>query len=412
MGHTRQVIKGVSFIGFLRFSTKVIGFFETIILARILAPAQFGAYGIALLVLGLLEVITETGVNMILVQEKEIEKYISSAWVVSIGRGMIITVLMLISAPFTANFFHSPQSLSLLTFLALVPFIRGFINPGVVKLQKNLLFGKDFSYRFTILVIDTITTITVTYLTRSPIGIAFGLLAGVVVEVLLSFVVIKPRPGFDFKREYVSKIFHGGKWITANGIFDYLFENSDNIVVGRILGASSLGIYQIAYSLAVMPLTEMGKVFQYVGTPILVNISDNVLRLRNEFAKTIFINFVLALPFVVIIICFPGFFIWLLGDKWSGILPVLPILVCVGFVRSMTGASSALFYSMRRQKIPMLTALITSIGLVILIIPLVYYYGIVGAAIAALISSLLAVPFTGIFVWKEFRTMKKKQYEQ
>src|SRR5581483_5411585 len=115
-----------------------------------------------------------------------------------------------------------------------------------------------------------------------------------------------------------------------------------------------------------MPLTEIGKVFQYVGTPVLVKISDDFLNLRNEFAKTMFISLVLAIPFVIIIMFFPGIFIWLLGEKWAGIVPVLPILVLVGFVRSLSGTSSALFYSMRRQKIPMITTFITSIGLVLL----------------------------------------------
>lgn len=403
MDYTKDVIKGVSFIGFLRFSTKVIGFFETIILARILAPAQFGAYGIALLTLGLLEVITETGVNIVLVQEKEIETFISSAWIVSIIRGIVISAILVISAPFISAFFHSPQSLELLRFLGLVPFMRGFINPAVVKLQKNLLFGKDFLYRFTLLIVDTITTVIITYITKNPIGIAIGLVVGVIVEVFLSFIVISPRPGIDFKKEYIKKIFHGGKWITAGGIFDYLFENADNIVVGRFLGASSLGIYQLAYSLAVMPLTEIGKVFQYVGMPVLVKISDDILHLRDEFAKSMFFSLSLAMPFVVILVFFPHIFVWILGKKWEGIVPILPFLALVGFVRSLTGTSSALFYSMRKQKIPMVTTLITSLGLVFLIIPLVAIYGIVGAAIAALISAFISLPFNGYYLFKIFK---------
>ncbi|HVA96935.1 MAG TPA: oligosaccharide flippase family protein [Candidatus Acidoferrales bacterium] len=406
MSHTKDVIKGISLIGFLRFSTKGIGFLETIILARILAPSQFGAYGIALLTLGLLEVITETGVNIVLVQEKEIEDFISSAWIVSIARGIVITFALYFSSPFIAGFFHSPQALILLQFMSIVPLLRGFINPAVVKLQKNLQFGKDFSYRFTVLVVDTVTSVIVTYLTKNPIGIVVGLLSGVIVEVILSFAVISPRPWLSFKKEYIKKIFHGGKWITFGGIFDYLFENADNIVVGRLLGASSLGIYQLAYSLAVMPLTEVGKVFQYVGMPILVKISDDMFHLRNEFSKSIFISLTLTIPFVLIIILFPGLFVWLLGNKWSGIEIVLPFLAGVGLLRALTGTSSALFYSMKKQKIPMITTFITSLGLVLLIIPLVSLYGIVGAAIAALISSVIALPFTGIFVWKELRTKK------
>src|SRR5579872_3516158 len=177
MGYKKDVIKGVSWTGMLSFCTKAVGFLETIILARILAPSQFGAYGIALLALGLLETLTETGVNIVLVQEKETDTYISSAWLVSIGRGLIITLALFFASPLIAEFFHSSESLFLLQLISLVPFLRGFINPAVVKFQKELQFSKNFWYQTVILFVDTAVSIIVTYLTKQPIGIVIGLLA-------------------------------------------------------------------------------------------------------------------------------------------------------------------------------------------------------------------------------------------
>src|SRR5260221_8826621 len=97
MGYTKDAIKGISWIGLLRLIVKSFGFVEIVILARILAPEQFGAYGIVLLELGLLEVFTESGINVILIQEKEFEKYINSAWIVSIVRGFLISLFIIIS---------------------------------------------------------------------------------------------------------------------------------------------------------------------------------------------------------------------------------------------------------------------------------------------------------------------------
>ena len=127
MGYSKDIVKGISWIGSLSFLTKAAGFLEVIILARILAPAQFGAYSIALIALGLLETITETGVNIVLIQEKNTEKYINSAWIVSIIRGIVISIVLIISAPFVSSFFHSSESLSLLYLVSVVPFLRGFI---------------------------------------------------------------------------------------------------------------------------------------------------------------------------------------------------------------------------------------------------------------------------------------------
>src|SRR5258708_37318122 len=177
MGYSKDVIRGVSWKGSLSFLTKGVGFLETIILARILIPSQFGAYGIALLTLGFLETLTETGVNIVLNQEKEIEPYISSAWLVSISRGLFITLLIYFTSPFIANFFHSPQTLVLFQFVSIVPFVRGFINPAVVKFQKELIFKKYFWYQTIILFVHTAVSIIVTYITKQPIVIVIGLLA-------------------------------------------------------------------------------------------------------------------------------------------------------------------------------------------------------------------------------------------
>lgn len=400
MGYKKDVIKGVSFTGSLRFLTKLIGFLETIILARILAPEQFGTYGIALLALGLLETITQTGVNVVLVQEKETDKYVSSAWIVSILRGLIIMLILLIATPFIASFFHTASATMLLYCISIVPLLRGFINPSIVKLQKDLLFAKNFWYQMVILVIDTVVSIIVTYATKNPIGIVIGLLAGVTVELILSYIIVSPRPNFHFENAYISKIFHRGKWITGNAIFDYLFFNADNIAVGRLLGASSLGIYQLAYSLAVTPFVELGNVFVYVMFPIFAKLTHERSRLRNAFIKIILGVAVLAIPFVIIFTVVPQIFVFILGEKWSAIISVLPILSLLGFVKAISNASSALFLSEVKQKYAMVITFVTIMGMLATLVPLIYHYGIVGAAMAALIGSLVALPFSFYFVWQ------------
>ncbi len=403
MGYKKDVIKGLSFIGSLRFLTKAVGFLETIILARILAPEQFGIYAIALLALGLLETITQTGVNVVLVQEKETDKYVSSAWIISILRGLVIMIILLIAAPFIANFFHSPASVTLLYWISIVPLLRGFINPAVVKLQKDLLFAKNFWYQTIILVIDTTVSIIVTYITQNPIGIVVGLLAGVIVELVLSYIIVSPRPSFHFEKAYIATIFHRGKWITGTAIFDYLFTNMDNIAVGRMLGASSLGIYQLAYSLAVMPFVELGNAFNYVMFPIFSKLTHDRSRLRNAFIKMILGVAVLAIPFVIIFTVVPQIFVFILGEKWSAIVSVLPILSVVGFVKALSNMAAALFLSEIKQKYAMVITFVTTISMLATLVPLVQNYGIVGAAIAALIGSLVALPFYLYFVWQLLR---------
>ena len=101
MGYTKQALKGITWIGFFRVATRGISYIRIIILARILTPSQFGTADIALLILSITEVFTETGINIFLIQQKEkIDKYVNTAWIVSIIRGLLIALVIFISASY------------------------------------------------------------------------------------------------------------------------------------------------------------------------------------------------------------------------------------------------------------------------------------------------------------------------
>ncbi|HBP51437.1 TPA: lipopolysaccharide biosynthesis protein, partial [Candidatus Shapirobacteria bacterium] len=122
MGYFKETFKGISWMALLRGSTRGMAVVKVIVLARFLSPSQFGLYGIAILVLGLLEILTETGVNVVLIQEEgKTDEYISTAWVVSILRGIIVSLLILALAPFIASFFSSPTAINLIRLASLIP---------------------------------------------------------------------------------------------------------------------------------------------------------------------------------------------------------------------------------------------------------------------------------------------------
>ena len=405
MGYTKNVITGISWTWALKLSTRVISFLSIIILARILSPTQFGVYGIAMLVMALLEVLTETGVNVLLIQEKgKIETYLDSAWIVSIIRGILIAVSMLILAPFVSLFFHSPASLSVLLLLAVVPLLRGFINPAEIKFQKELNFHKEFWYRLAIIAFGTCISISLALITHSVNSLILGLISAVLLQVALSFIFIHPRPHFAIDRKYFSGLLNNGKWITLSGIFNYLFHNFDNIVVGRLLGTGSLGLYEMAYNISMLPITDVADVISKVTFPVYTVISEDTKRLRKAFLKTLFFVSAISIPFGIVLIIFPSEIIKIvLGQKWLGIVDVLRILVLFGVIRAISGSSSALFLSLKKQKYITVVTLVSIISLAITIVPLVMKYGIYGAGISALIGSLAALPFMLYFTVKVLR---------
>ncbi len=402
MGFAQQALKGISWMALLRGVTRGLSIVKIAILARILLPAQFGIYGIATLVLGFLETLTETGINIFLIQEKdEVDGYVNSAWFISILRGILISLLILISIPFVITFFNSPGSKNILILISVIPFIRGFINPACVKFQKNLEFNKQFYYDSTLFFVDTLVAVSLALILKSENSLVFGMIVSATLEVILSFAIFSPRPRFILDKDKVSKVINRGKWITGAGVFNYIFTNLDDMVVGKVLGVVSLGFYQQAYKISSLPVSEVGEVFNKVTFPIYASFEEDKVRLRKAFFKTLTAITLLVIPFGLFIFFFPEFVVRIiLGESWLEIVSALKVLAIFGVLKAISNSFFSLFLSLKKQEV---VTLITFIGVVVMsltITPMVKSFGLIGAGYSAIISTIFSLPFVIYYFYK------------
>lgn len=405
MGYFQTALKGISWMGALRVVTRSLALVKIAILARILVPAQFGIYGIATLVLGFLEMLTETGINIFLIQKKEkIDEYVNSAWAVSIVRGFLIGILIFVLAPFIASYFKNESAVFILYLVSVVPVIRGFINPSCIKYQKNLEFNKQFKYDSVIFFTDAIFAIGLGIITKSENSFVYAMIISTILEVILSFVYFKPTPKFVFEKTKTLEVINRGKWITGAGIFNYLFQNLDDILVGRVLGTASLGIYQQAYKISTLPVSEVGEVFNKVTFPIYVNLKDDTVRLRKAFLKTLLIISLLVVPFGFVVFKFPVEIVnFVLGENWISAAPVLQLLAIYGVTKAVSNSFFSLFLGIGKQEAVTYITLTSTLILVAILYPLIMIFGILGAAYATIIATVLSTPLTLYYYVKYFK---------
>ena len=398
MNYAKKTFTGLAWVsasrGAARFGTVI----KILILARLLTPAQFGLFGIAALVLSLLEIITETGINVFLIQEKAgLEEYLDTAWITSIIRGCVISVLLLVGAYPISRFFDSPGAVNLILLASLVPLIRGFINPAVVSLQKTLRFSREFGIKAVIAAVEVITAVVVGLATMSAIALVWSMVASAVAEVLITWLFITPRPKVFWNKSQFLTIVGRGKWVTLAGLFNYLFQEGDDIAVGKLVSSTGLGLYQTAYKIAILPLSEITDAFGRVTFPIYSTISTDLPRLRRAFFKTALAICGLTLPVSLVIFLIPGTIITLLlGPSWVEAAPALRILAIFGLIRSVSNSSFALFLAVKKQVLVTAVTLVSFFGLGLTVVPLVWAYGLEGAAFSALLGSLAALPIVGL----------------
>lgn len=398
----REVVKGISWMGGLRVITRGLSLLKFVILARFLSPEQFGIYGVAILLLGLTEIVTETGINVFLIQRKEsINEYIDTAWVISIARGIAIGILIFLLAPLIAALFSIPEAVTIIRLTAMVPFIKGFINPAEIKFQKDLDFNKEFYFRSTLFLVDAGIAIGLGILMQSELALILAMIVSAKLEVLVSLFVIKPQPRLKYEMKKVREIIKEGKWITFAGTFEYLFQHLDDILVGRLLGAYSLGLYQQAYRISTLPISESEQIISRVTLPVYANISGDRKQLRSSFLKITSAIALFVIPFGLLLMIFSREIILLLfGEIWLPAVPALRVLAVFGIIKALSNSGYPLFLSLKKQRVVTYVTTAGILGLSIPLVPLINQFGIVGAAYATILGSFASIIATIYFLFK------------
>lgn len=392
-------VRGFSFMSLMRYATKAFSLLRLIIVARVLGvtgPYQLGTFGIVLLVIAVTEVFTQTGINLILIKDRQLlTKYIDTAWIVSIFRGFLISGIIWFITPWLVQFYANPNLALYLHWALLIPILRGFINPAIISYQQDLQFGKESLLRTGLQFFDILSGFIFLLIIGNTLGLLWGVIAGVLLEVLLSFILFRQWPKIvGFRFSLLLPLFRETKFVIFNGIVTYLNENLDDILVGKLIGTAGLGFYQTAYKFSSAVTIEIGNTLRDTLYPIYAKMQSQPEKLA-KMMDTVQIRQVIFSGCIVVpaLICAQPLVSLFLGKQWLIIVPALQILLLSGSLRGLMNAWFPLF--ILRDKVNWnfymnsLSTIIMIAGIGLLSRP----FGLVGAAIAILMSVAFVIPF-------------------
>jgi len=385
---SRKVVKGGLWVFGLRIINRGLSFIRTIILARLLAPEDFGLFGIAMLAIYTLEALSQTGFGPALIQKKEnVELYLDTAWTVSVLRAIVLFLILFFTAPIASEFFNSPQTTLIIRVVAISTLLSGFRNIGIIFFRKELEFHKQFFYEFSAALVDLAVAITLAFILRNVWAIIWGGLAANLVSLLMSYVLHDYRPKVSFQKDKFRELFGFGKWVLTSSILVFLVTQGDDIFVGRVLGITALGLYQMAYTLSNLPATEITHVISQVTFPAYSKLQDRPSQLKEAYVRVLQLTSFLSFPLAAgIVVLAPHFIPILIGNKWLAAVPALQILAFAGLTRSIAATAGYLFYALGRTKIDTILQVIRLTLLISLIYPLSIQFDLIGVSLAVLVS--------------------------
>lgn len=400
-----RTVRGGAWVFSIRIGEQFFNIIRLIILARILLPHDFGLMGIALLTMAFLETFSQTGFEQALIQKKEnVESYLNAAWTLLVLRGAVLFIILYFIAPYAANFFKTPEAKALIQVIALAVLLKALTNIGVVYFQKELEFNKQFIYQFSGTVADFVTAITAAVILRSVWALILGLVAGNFVRFIVSYLLHPYRPRLSMDLGKMKELFGFGRWILASSILIFLLLQGDAVFVGKMLGVTALGFYQMAYRMANLTATEIGHVILQVTFPAYSKLQDNIPRLREAYLKTLQLAFFITAPLAGgIFILAPDFIRICLGEKWMPMVPAMQVLALFGMMRAIGAMTGAFFMGIGRPGILTKIQCGQLILLAILIYPLTIHWGITGTAIAVTVYTVI---FNSVLVGKVLKTVK------
>jgi lipopolysaccharide exporter len=325
-GLSRAMAVGSLWMIASRWAVRSIGLVSTVVLVRLLTPEDFGLVAMAMLVIGAIEVLGETGQRLALIRMREpTREHYDTAWTFSVLMGCAIAAVLAAAAPFVARVFDDPRVTSIMWCLALRPLIGGFQNIGLIDLQRRLDFRRDQQVVLSAKLASFLVTVFLAVLLQSYWALIGGILVQATALLVFSYVFSPFRPRFGLPR--LRELWSFSVWTLVTHLSQYLSDRIDQGAVGLALGAPAMGKYAIANDLASMPTEELVYPPARALYAVYARVSSDSAAMREYYMR--------ALSFIVILACATGTGIALvaedavrviLGQNWLDAIPLLPWL--------------------------------------------------------------------------------------
>lgn len=401
--------RGAFWLVVARFSMRFLGLLSTLVLTRLLTPADFGLIAMAMFVIGLLESLSAFGIAPALIQRKEItDDYYQTAWALQILRGILLASLLVLFAEPVASFYQEPALINVFKVLALITLINGFSCIYIVNLQRHLQFEREFHFKLKVKLISFFCTIIAAWLLRSYWALIIGTGVSAIMTVVFSYLYFPVRPRFSFSK--VSEIFQFSGLVFLHETLSYLYWKIEILLLGRLAGSASTGLYELAKDISTTPISELTLPIARALFPGLSRLQHSPEQFSQIFLLTLAFVMAFGLPASIGLSLIADPLVTLFfSAEWQNMTPLIQIFAIYSVFRMFFGPTVSVF--MAKGKIHVLVAL-SAITLPVKLISVAafwYYGGLVGASVAVLIVSTIQMGFVfyylnklGLFWFEQF----------
>ena len=302
-----------------------------IVLARLLMPADFGLVAIATTMLYVLAAVTDLSLSNALVQHSNpTEEHFHTAWSLNMARAIVIGTLFVAAAYPAALIYDEPRLIGLMVALGLTMALNGAINPKLVVFERALDFRQSLYLAVGSKVAGFVAVMVVAVVYKSYWALVAGSIVSQISIVALSYMLKPFRPRVTWK--YARELWSFSIWLTFSQAVNTLNWRFDQLLIGWILGRTSLGYYAVGNNLATLPTREAISPLTRTLFPAFSALKHDKARLRSAYGSAQALISAIALPvaFGWALVADPMVRL-AMGEKW------LPAVIMVQFIACVAG---------------------------------------------------------------------------
>lgn len=370
----------------------VANFVVTVILARLLLPADFGLVAMVMVFFEISSSFIQSGFGFALVREKEISEIDkSTTFIFNLVVACALYIALFFAAPAIGLFFNQEILTGIVRVMGLNLIIGSLSIVQVAVLSQRIDFKTQTKVRLLAVIISGVCAVVMALRGFGVWSLVARLGIMELVSVLLLWMVNPWKPALRFSRASFKKLFGFGSKILAEAVIDKFFRNMLQLLMGKFYSSNWLGFYAQANTFCNMAATNFIQVIQKVTYPVLAKLKDDRSKLKDGYRQIITMSTFGIVPVMVLMgVLAEPLIVTIIGEKWLDSAPFLQMLCAAGAVYHFNSINLDMLLVLGRVdlslKLEIIKKIITAIAIIIGM-----QFGIYGMVAGQVIATYIAL---------------------
>ncbi|WP_448547392.1 lipopolysaccharide biosynthesis protein [Thalassotalea fusca] len=388
----KQTLKGIAFLGAGKSAGRIISFINTLILARILAPEDYGLMAMAMVVVGFVRFFNDVGFGSAIIQRKSTsQEQLSGVFFLSLLISSTLFVLCYYFAPQAAEFYENDEITSILQVIAVTFIFGAFRSVPEALLVKEMRFKLLSGIEFLSILIQCIVTLLFALWEYKTWSLVWGLIAASLFKTSVTVILCQWLPSLNTNIKGAFSLLRFGLTVTYSRLTWYMYTNAQVLILGKVVGDKQTGIFSMAQTLADLPTAHITNLVIQVASPLFSKLQDNLSGMNHALLKLTAGLSLITFPVLAgMMLTAEELVPILLGEQWYEAVIPMQLLCVMAFFKSIDPLLTQAFISIGKANITARYTTICAVFVPVAVLIGSYWYGVNGAATSlAIIYPLL-----------------------